>query len=185
MRIDEAVTGVVRGLLADLKDIPLSAIANKRQDAETKAIKTKLSLMERELHKKTNDLGALKGEIVKSIRGASDFSPDLLNEMIAGAERERDEAETVVQTLSESLANTTRMFDGFKEQHDRYVSFAEIFDGCEMNVKKMIVCELIDRVDVRRGYDIDVTLAVTMEQYRAFTNGADDAEKKSTRQTAN
>jgi hypothetical protein len=178
-RIDEAVTEVVKRLLADLKDIPLSAIADKRQDAEIKEIKAKLSLAERELRKKTDDLGALKAEIVKSIRGASDFAPDLLNEMITSAERERDKAETAAQTLSEALADTTRMFDGFKEQHDRYVSFAEIFDGCEMNVKKMIICELIDRVDVRRGYDIDVTLAVTMEQYRAFTKDTKSAEVNS------
>jgi hypothetical protein len=54
-----------------------------------------------------------------------------------------------------------------------------------MNVKKMIVCELIDRVDVRRGYDIDVTLAVTMEQYRALTKDAKSTEKESIRQAVN
>jgi hypothetical protein len=80
--------------------------------------------------------------------------------------------------LSETLADTTRMFDGFKEQHDRYVSFAEIFDECEVNVKKMIVCELIDKVTVSRGYVIDVTLTVTMEQYSEFVKNAKTAKKK-------
>jgi DNA invertase Pin-like site-specific DNA recombinase len=178
-RVDEAVLAVVRGLLDDLKGIPLSAIANKRRDTETKDIKAKLSGAERELRKKTDELGALKAEIVKSIRGASSFAPDLLNEMIAAAECERDKTEQSVRALSEALADTARMFDSFKEQHDRYISFAEIFDECETNVKKMIVCELVDRVDVREGYGIDVSLTVTMEQYRAFTKGAENVREKS------
>jgi DNA invertase Pin-like site-specific DNA recombinase len=178
-RIDEAVLAVVRGLLDNLKGIPLSVIANKRRDAETKTVKTTLSAAERELSKKTDDLGVLKAEVVKSIKGASSFAPDLLNEMIATAEGERDKAEQSVRALSEMLADTARMFDGFKAQHDRYVSFAEIFDECETNVKKMIVCELIDKVTVSAGYVIDVTLTVTMEQYRAFIKDAEGARKKS------
>jgi DNA invertase Pin-like site-specific DNA recombinase len=178
-RIDEAVLAVVRGLLDDLKGIPLSVIANKRRNVETKDIKAKLSASEHELRKKSDDLGALKAEVVKSIRGASSFTPDLLNEMIATAERERDQAEQSTRTLSETLADTTRMFDGFKEQHDRYVSFAEIFDECEVSVKKMIVCELIDKVTVSRGYVIDVTLTVTMEQYSEFVKDAKTVKKKS------
>jgi hypothetical protein len=178
-RIDEAVLAVVRGLLDDLKGIPLSAIADKRQNAETKDVKAKLSAAECELKKKTDDLGALKAEVVKSIRGASSFSPDLLNEMIAAAECERNKAEQSVRALSETLADTARMFDSFKEQHDRYISFAEIFDECEMDVKKMIVCELIDRVTVSRGYVINVTLTVTMEQYQAFVKDTKEKQEKS------
>ncbi|MDR0357563.1 MAG: hypothetical protein LBH63_04270 [Clostridiales Family XIII bacterium] len=170
---------VVRELLDGLKGIPLSVIANKRRDTETKDIKAKLSVAKHELRKKTDDLGALKSEIVKSIRGASNFTPELLNEMIAAAECERDKAEQSIRTLSETLANTARMFDRFKEQHDRYVSFAEIFDECEMNVKNMIVCELIDKVTVSEGYIIDVTLTVTMEQYRAFAKDTKGERKKS------
>ncbi|MDR2671893.1 MAG: recombinase family protein [Coriobacteriales bacterium] len=178
-RLDEAIAGIVRGLLADLKDVPLSSIGDKRLDTEIKAINTKLSLAERELSKKTDDLGALKAEVVRSIRGESSFTPDLLSATIVEAECERDEAEQTIQALSEALKDAKGMFDSFKEQHGRYISFAEMFDVCDESVKKMIICELIDRIDVREGYNIDIALTVTMEQYQALRNNAENVGEKS------
>jgi hypothetical protein len=69
----------------------------------------------------------LKAEVVKAIRGESSFKTDLLNEMIEAAEAERDTAEQSVIAASEQLANSKRMTDSFKAQHDRLVSWAEIF----------------------------------------------------------
>lgn len=45
------------------------------------------------------------------------------------------------------------------------MSWAEIFDECDIYVKKMIVSQLVHQVNVSRGYDIDIKLNVTIEQY--------------------
>ncbi|MDR0518833.1 MAG: recombinase family protein [Clostridiales Family XIII bacterium] len=168
-RIDEAVTGIVRDILAALKKVPLSSIVGKRHEAETRNMQGELTAAQRALQKKTDNLGALKAEVVKAIRGESSFGQDLLNEMIGAAESERDDAEQLVTELTERLAESKSMIQSFREQHNLYVSWAEIFDGCEVSVRKMIICQLIDQVTVSAGYRIEVKLNVTLEQYMGFS----------------
>jgi DNA invertase Pin-like site-specific DNA recombinase len=167
-RIDEAVIGIVRDILATLKKVPLASIIGKRHKSEIQNLQLELSAAQKSMQKKTDSLGTLKAEVVKAIRGESSFKQDLLSEMIETAEAERNNAERIVTEITERLAASKSMTDCFKEQHNRYMSWAEIFDECETNVKKMIICQLIDKVIVSEGYQIEVKLNVTLEQYMEF-----------------
>ena len=164
-RIDDAVIGVVRNLLAQIKSVPMSYIVGKRHMEEIKEIKAKLAAAEKALKKATENLGTLKAEVVKAIRGESSFEPDLLNEMIALAEKERENAQQTVDQITELSKHSEHRETDFRTQHDRLVSWAEIFDGCEFDVKKMIVCQLVSRVLVGTGYRVSVELTVSMNQY--------------------
>jgi len=164
-KIDEAVLAVVRNFFSQIKAVPVTEIIGKRYAEETKENKGRLTAAEKTLKKAVDNLGVLKREVVKSIRGESSFTPDLLNEMIAIAEKERDEAQTVVDLIGDVSKQDELRKNDFRTQHDRLVSWAEIFDECDFDVKKMIVCQLIDKVFVGRGYEIHVELTISMKQY--------------------
>jgi len=133
-RIDEAVITVVRNLLMRIKSVPQSKIIEKRHAEEIKEIKAKLMVAEKALRKATDNLGTLKMEVVKAIRGESSFAPDLLNEMIAQAEKEREGAQATVDQISAANKDAGQRKDEFRTQHDRLVNWAEIFDECDFDV---------------------------------------------------
>jgi hypothetical protein len=54
-------------------------------------------------------------------------------------------------------------------QHDRLISWADIFDDCDFDVKKMIVSQIVSKVLVSRGYEIKVELSLSMKQYQEIS----------------
>jgi hypothetical protein len=168
-KIDEAVCEVVRGLLSQIKSVPLASIVNKKQSEHVKETKSKLAAAEKTLKKATDNLKTLKLEIVNAIRGESDFTSELLREMIELAEKERDSTELTIIQLTEQCQNAKRVQIECEAQHDKLISWAEIFDKCDFDIKKMIVYEIVDKVIVGESYDIHVELAISMKQYMELT----------------
>ncbi|GHU63515.1 hypothetical protein AGMMS49983_07140 [Clostridia bacterium] len=164
-RVDDAVEQIVYDLLASLKKVPMEKIVGKRHDLEMRDVRLKIAAAEKELKKKTDNLGYLKAEVVKSIRGESSFKPELLSEMISAAEVERESAEKTLLIVTEYGRNSEQVVDSMKAQHDLYISWADVFTSCDFNTKKMIVHQLIDKVIVSEGYKLDVVLSISMKQY--------------------
>ena len=79
----------------------------------------------------------------------------------------------LVMELEESNAKVTEM----QAEFDRIVSWSEIFDESDIEVRKMICGFIIKRVTVRRDYDLEVEFNITVEQ---FLKGIDSisCEKK-------
>ena len=164
-RIDEAVLETTRRVLRQIKAVPLKSIVGKRASEEAKELRARLASAERDLKKAIENLGTMKAEVVRTIRGESSFTPELLSEMIAAAEEEHDSSQEIVNQIGETLKDSESRKERFKTQHDRLVSWAEIFDGCDFDQKKMIVCQLVSRVLVGRGYVVSIELTLSMKQY--------------------
>lgn len=164
-RIDEAVTAVVLGMLDTFKKVPVSVIVEKRCGIETEHHRSEFVAAENNLKKKTSELDALKREIVKTISGSSSFRPDLLNEAIEIAEAERALAEQTVEKAKRNLSATKEMIASLHEQHEQLFGWAEMFKSCDLNERRMIICQLIDRIEVSRDYILKIELNVTMRQY--------------------
>lgn len=164
-KVDEAVTEIVRDLLSRLKRVPVSTIVEKRFGEEVANLKHELKDAKTSLAKKTEELASLKSEVVKAIHGESSFDQTLLNELIQTTSEQRDASALSVERIEEELASSKNRLTPLKEQHDRFVNWADIFDSCDLDTRRMIVCQLIESVTVSRGYKLEIKLAVTMEQY--------------------
>ena len=73
-----------------------------------------------------------------------DKANEELNELIAGAQNLRDE-------------------------YHRILSWADLYDKCSFDAKKMIVCQFIKAVHVSRGYQLSVDLNVSFEALKSFS----------------
>lgn len=167
-RIDQAVCEIVRDLLNGMKQVPVSKIVERRYGIEVNNMEQELKATKALLAKKVDELASLKTEVVKAIQGESNFDPSLLNELIETASKQKVVAEQDVEKLNNELATSKNMLEPLREQHDLYVSWADVFDSCDINTKRMIICRLIDKVTVSRGYKIDVELTITVKQYAEF-----------------
>ncbi|MPM05902.1 hypothetical protein SDC9_52197 [bioreactor metagenome] len=67
------------------------------------------------------------------------------------------EAEERVAAIGAKLTEETQIGNRISEFHEKILIWSRIFDICSVERKKMIVCELIDRVTVTRGYAIEIT----------------------------
>ncbi len=67
-----------------------------------------------------------------------------------------------------------------KEQYDRILTWADMFEGSTLEGKKMIMWQFIDKVRIYRDYQFEVDLKPTVKEFKALwsnrstqsTNGA-------------
>ena len=49
--------------------------------------------------------------------------------------------------------------------YDEILEWAQLYDNCSIPMKKVIVANMIDRVDVFRDYQLTIRLNITIEQF--------------------
>ena len=60
---------------------------------------------------------------------------------------------------------TAELMDSVSKLYEELISFSDLYDSASFEAKKMIVSQLIRRVDVYRGYQIHVDFNFDLAQY--------------------
>ena len=164
-RIDDAVSEAIRELLAKVKAIPRSKIVEERMRQSIKEKQVAIRAHENLVSKKERSLAVLKGEIANSLAGESSFSPHLLNEQILATQEELENIKSGLIGLESSLNEYRAEVEKLEQEHSDLIGYGEMFVSCDNDQKRMIICELVDEIKVRRGYEIELKLRFTFEQF--------------------
>ena len=68
-------------------------------------------------------------------------------------------------------AQKKALCDGMIPAYQQFRSWAEEFDNASLEVKKMIACQLFNRVEIGKGYQIHIELNMTYRQFLEDWNG--------------
>ena len=96
---------------------------------------------------------------------------------------EKGEIEKLVIELAsaqELVDNADRAAKEIKEQYDRILTWADMFEGSTLEGKKMIMWQVVEKVRIYRDYKFVVDLKPTVKEFKAlwskrstqYTNGA-------------
>lgn len=138
------------------------AAGGKAKTSEYKAIAKRV---QRDYIKAEKDLESLKAEVIKSIQGESAFPTDLLNRLIQDAEKKCAEQKEALERAEADVAESENTAKDLAAQYDQVIEWSKAFDNASMERKKMIAAQLIERVDVYKGYDLKVKFTVNIEQF--------------------
>ena len=154
---------------AEIAAAPESEILNHQHKKEIELARIKLDQANAHLAEKQKDLSDYKAETLKVIRGQSNLSVELLNAlvketetMIALAQTRIDAAQTEYELLLASAEN-------LRQEYDRLLTWADLFDTCSFEAKKMIVAQFVKAVRVSRDYNIEIDFNVSFEEFQNFS----------------
>ena len=150
--LDEIIDKMVRQIFSRLRGIPKEQLITSRYAKETAERKNHLQALQAERDKAEKDLLALKTEILAVIKGESAFPKDTLAEMIAAQEKKHTELETLCEEASAELERNAELMANVSQLYEELISYADLYDSASFEAKKMIVSQLIRRVEVYRGY---------------------------------
>lgn len=111
------------------------------------------------------DLETLKGEVIKTIRGESTFSKELLGSLIAEAEAKCQELQENMETAQAAYDEGKAVLASLNAQYDDIITWADMYDTASMEARKMIVNCLIKRVEVYRDYKLHIDFNIDFEQF--------------------
>ena len=175
-KLDAIIDSVIHGIFSRVchlsKSDVLDACCNQEL-AEKKAILKKL---EKDLSRAESDLSRLKTEITKALTGESAFSPQLLNEVIQNQEQRCSELRSKVCEAQAEWENEEAAMASIGEHYDELLKWSTVYDTASISAKKTIVSHIIDRVDVRRDYQLKIKLNISIEQFLVSLKGVNTNE---------
>ena len=68
-------------------------------------------------------------------------------------------------TLHAETEKTAELMDNVSKLYEELISFSDLYDSASFEAKKMIVNQLIRRVDVYRGYQLNITFKFDLTPY--------------------
>ena len=163
--LDEIIDNAVRQIFSKMRGIPKEQIITKRYEKETAERKNHLKDLQAERNKAEKDLLALKAEVLTCIKGESALPRETLAEMITVQEEKLTELETLCESASEELERQAELMENVSKLYEELISYADLYDSASFEAKKMIVNQLIRRVDVCRGYQIHISFNFDLAPY--------------------
>ena len=163
-RVDEIVNTVARSLFKQINDIPKKVLIEQRYASQLFELEGQLLQAETTYKINAMEVLAYEAEVLKIIRGESKLSQELLNKLYEEAKEKALVSNERVKELKAKIKASEHMRTELSQQYDTMMTWADMYDVCDMETKKMILCRLMKSVRVKRNYEIEIDLTTDCEQ---------------------
>ena len=164
-KLDPLVEAVVRSLFEQLNDVPKDAIIAERYASQIAEYQIQIATAKATLKTHATEVLEYEAEVIKIIRGDSKLNPDLLNKLHEEAKLKVAESELVVKRLELQIQDSEQTKASLSQQYDEMRTWADMYDECDMETKKMILSRIMRSVKVKRDYEIEIDLTIDCEQF--------------------
>lgn len=163
-KLDKVIDGVVRSLFNRIGGLPKESIIEERYAEQIAALQMQLTSARATFQAHSAEVLEYEAEVLKIIRGESKLGSDLLNKLYEEAKEKATEAEQAVRQLDERLKNSEQMKAALSQQFDNIKTWSDMYDGCGVEAKKMILSHIMSAVRVKRGYEVEIDLTIACEE---------------------
>ena len=167
-KLDKLVDQIIRIQLGRIRSAPSQELIAKQQAKEVDLAKSKLNLLNEQYRQKQREYQDLRAETIKVIQGTSRLNVDLLNSLVAETSEQIKQLNWQIQTATAELEETVQSASQVLREYDQLMDWAEMYDNCTFEAKKMIVAQFVKAVHVRRDYEIDIEFNVSFEEFQAL-----------------
>ena len=167
-KLDKLVDQIIRIQLGRIQNSPSQELIEKQQAKEVELVRSRLNLLNEQYRQKQREYQDLRAETIKVIQGASRLNVDLLNSLVAETSEQIKQLSWQIQTATAELEETVQSASQVLREYDQLMGWAEMYDNCTFEAKKMIVAQFVKAVHVRRDYEIDIEFNVSFEEFQAL-----------------
>ena len=159
------VLEVVRKVFAQIKDTPYSRVAEQRIRQESNLQKVKRAAIEKKMRSAQHALERFEGEILKCLDGTSCFTEDMIAKQIRKSQKDLDDAKAEFAELQKERINEAAEIRKLRSYYDDFRGWADEFDSAPLKIKRTILSQLIDRVEVGRKYAVTIKFNMSYQQF--------------------
>lgn len=151
------------------ENTPYSRMAENRIRQESNLQKSKRASVEKKIKTAQHALERFEGEILKCLDGTSNFTEDMIAKQIRRYQQELDDAKAEYAALQNARLNEAAEIRKLRTYYDEFRGWAEEFDAAPLEIKRMILSQLIERVEVGRKYQVTIKLNMEYQQFLEIT----------------
>lgn len=163
------VDSVIREMLTDffdkVKGVQESELINQRFQAKMKEYSIQLKKAKTEYTKKAKELSKLDAMMLGASEGTSEFTPARLTRRMNVVEGELEAFRSEINTLEMEMTESSMLLDQIRQEHKRFVSWANVFADASIETQKMIASYMIKSVSIGQDYELNMEFNFDEEQY--------------------
>lgn len=163
--VDGIVLTAVRTMFSRMGKVSTAKIIQRQYDFETKTAEAEVARLTAEREKLQKQLDIYKEEIGKSLLGESRWDADLLRDLTNDVRSKLADTETQLEAATDALNDTKRRYAEIVKRHEEMKSWAELFNTCSTEAKKMILSKLIEKVVIKSGYELEICWRISYMQF--------------------
>ena len=164
-KIEEVVLNIVEHYLNAIKVTPKDKALEMRYQKElTEKRRIKRDLLVKK-EKLQNRLTELSIEVGKCLSGENIFPADVLSMSINSTKSEIVETDRLLNDCDNELNQQTDMVNKLDYYYQQFITWADEFKNASNEQRKMIICQLIDKINVGRGYNIEIEFNSSYKQF--------------------
>lgn len=148
-------------------------MAENRIRQESNLQKSKRASVEKKIKTAQHALERFEGEILKCLDGTSNFTEDMIAKQIRRYQQELDDAKAEYAALQNARLNEAAEIRKLRTYYDDFRGWAEEFDTAPLEMKRMILSQLIERVEVGRKYQVTIKLNMEYQQFLDCSSATD------------
>ena len=164
-RVDGIVLEVVRELFSSICCAPRDKLLEQKIRQEYQEKRKQKATLEKKLQDCEHALERYEAEVLRCLDGTSGFSQEMLSRLIATAEADLREARQEYAEVLQETVDGRELAQKIKECYKQFCGWAEEFELAPLARKRVILSELLDKVEVGKGYQVTVHVKLTYKQF--------------------
>ena len=173
-KLDGIIDKIVIQLFERMKTAPRSQLIQKQREKELQLANSSVANLEKLHTAAERELESYKKEIIKTINGTGSFGADILGEMIEDTRSKLAALAQELEQAKEKAADLKSSAVAVQKEYDKIMSWADLYAGSSIEGKKMILRQLIERVNIGRNFEIEVEFKISVTQFFDFLHPEGD-----------
>lgn len=173
IKLDEIVDALVRYQLSRIRVSAKDSLIAEQHEKAAALARSRYKMSAMRLVEKQKELSDYEAETINVIRGKSRLNVDLLNSLVAKCKEEIAELSQEVDAQKADMERQLESAAQEQAEFEKLESWADLYDNCTFEAKKMIVSQLIKAVYVYRDYRLEVEFRVSFEDFRRLCVGCE------------
>jgi chaperonin cofactor prefoldin len=169
--VEHIVIEITKTVLQNFKQAPKDVSIEWRVGKRIFELQKAEKEVQQKLKRQQEQLVTLQAEVGKCLLGQSHFTQDVLANSIEAVKDEIDQIYRELSDITDELQNQTVTKESINRYYDEFDSWVDEFEKAARERKRMILCELYDRIEVRKDYQIAVYINPKYKQFLASEDG--------------
>lgn len=165
-KADSLIDQIIHIQLERIQAAPPQDLIREQHGREVEIAKAKLNLLNTQYQQRQRDYQDLRAETIRVIQGTSRLNVDLLNSIVAETTGQIKELEQQIKAAETELHELTHGAEQARQDYAQLISWAELYDNCTFEAKKMIAAQFIKAAHIKRYYEIEVEFNVAFAEFQ-------------------
>lgn len=165
LRIEDVVINTVNAFFARIKRTPqesqLRAAMLREETTQRKVLADAAEAVEKEM----KGLAAIEEQALKALKGENQLDLENINQLMTKQKRAVEMAQEEYQRILMVNQAEEESLNNARIRVQKMADWADIFQHAPMSQKRMILAEIIDRIEIGKGYKINIKFKMTVSQF--------------------